>query len=415
MIGPVTTRGLGLPRPRVSLAVLVLACLGAHAAMAAQGDVFSITAGATSIWDANLFRLPSGVSFTPRSDYLIAPYADLKIEKAFSRQKLSLDATITDYRYGHYTQLNFVAPKYEARWRWTVTRHLKGILSASGDKALSSFADFRSGTNGNVVTTRNEHASLDWWVGGGLHATASGFITTSDNSQQFIQLDTAHMHGEQIGLEYHAKSGSWVKVDFRASHGDYPTRSIAEQIYGLLDRRFDRHVTRVTMFWLLDPQVQIRATGGYMSQTYPDVTLRDFSGGIGSLELTWAPFYEVQIEVGAKRRLDGWQDDIASFRSVDTVFLTPSWAVSHTVSAQLTLQRQRIRYQGKRLPISPQGVPYRQDDVSKAELALIWKVTRDFTITVSGQASHRDSGPSVDYGIFRYSDHNVALDANVSF
>ena len=390
-------------------------CLGAHACVAAPGDVFTATAGVTSIWDDNLFRLPSEISFTPRSDYVIAPYAELKIDKPFSRQKLTLDATITGYRYGHYTQLNFVAPKYDARWRWTVTRHLKGILSASGNKVLSSFADFRSGTNGNVVTQRNERASLDWWVGGGLHAIASGYLTTSDNSQRFVQVDTAHLHGARIGLEYRSSAGSWIKANFSASHGDYPTRSLTEQTTNLLDRRFDRHTARAEAFWRLDPQVTIRASGGYVSQTYPDVALRDFSGGIGSLQVTWSPLSVIEVQLGADRRLDGWQDSVASYRVTDAVYLTPTWVISHTVSAHLALRAERVSYQGQRLPISPQGVPYRTDHIARAEIELLWKVTRDFQITLSGQTSHRDSGPSVDYGLFRYSDRSVAIDANVSF
>ena len=412
---PYTKPGIGLPRGRAALAALTLVCLGAHPTMAAQGDVFTATAAVTAIWDDNLFRLPAAISVGPRSDYLVAPSAELTIDKPWSRQKLTLDATITAYRYGHYTQLDFVAPKYTARWRWTVTSHLKGILSASGDKMLSSFADFRSGTNGNVVTQRNEHASLDWWVGGGLHATASGFITTSDNSQRFVQVDTAHLHGGRIGLEYQSNGGSWIKASFSASHGDYPTRSLSEQVSGLLDRRFDRHTTKAELYWRLDPQVAIRASGGYVSQTYPDVALRNFSGGVGSMQLSWTPSRVLAIEIGADRQLDAWQDSIASDRVTDAAFLRPTWAISHTLSAQLALKRERVSYQGQRLPISPQGVPYRTDHISQAQLDLVWKATRRVTVTLSGQTSHRDSGPSVDYEIFRYSDHSVAIDANVSF
>ncbi len=389
--------------------------MGAHAAVAAPGDVFTATAAVTAIWDDNLFRLPAAISVGPRSDYVVAPSAELTIDKPWSRQKLTLDATITAYRYGHYTQLDFVAPKYTARWRWTVTSHLKGILSASGDKGLSSLAAFRSGTNGHVVNTRDARASLDWWVGGGLHAIASGFITTSDNSQRFVQVDTAHLHGGRIGLEYRSNGGNRIKASFSASHGDYPTRSLSEQVSSLLDRRFDRHTTKAELDWRLDPQVAIRASGGYVSQTYPDVAVRNFSGGVGSMQLSWTPSRVLKIEVGAERQLDAWQDSLASDRVTDAVFLRPTWAISHTLSAQLALKKERVSYQGQRLPISPQGVPYRTDHVSRAQLDLVWQATRDFTLTLSGQTSHRDSGPAVDYGIFQYSDRSIAIDANLSF
>lgn len=401
---------------RITMLTLA-ACLGAaaHTAAAAHGNVFSATVGVTSIWDNNLFLLPDAAGLAPRPDYLVAPYAKLKIDKTFSRQRLILDALVTDYRYGHYTQLNFVSPKYEAKWRWAFARHLAGTIRASGDKRLSSFAYFRKGNSGNVLTTHNESVSLDWWVGGGLHVFASGFLRSAHNSQRFRQVDSSRQHGAQVGLKYLSEAGSWIAVHFSRSHGDYPTRSLTEQDVSLLDRRFDRKNAEIEFNWLIDRQITLQATAGHLSLVFPDVVQRDFSGNYGSLQVTWSPFETVQLALGARRRLSQWQDAIASYRATDTLFLTPTWALSHTVSLQLTVQRERVTFRGHHLAITPPGLPFRDDHLSSVELGLIWKPTRRVAITLSGQASRRDSGPYANYGIYRYSDRIASLDANIGF
>lgn len=404
-----------VPRPLALLALL--ACLGARAqtATAAQGDVLTATAGVTSMWDDNLFLLPSIATIQPRSDYLIAPYAELKIDKPFSRQVLTVDVLVTDYRYGHYKGLDFVAPKYGAQWRWAFARHFTGTLSANGDKALSSFAYFRSGTSGDVVTTHNERASLDWWIGGGLHVIGSGFLRSVHNSQRFQQVDSNNQHGARIGLKYLTEAGSWITVRFSTSHGDYPTRSLTEQSVYLLDRRFDRKDTELLMHWRIDPQLRLQASAGHLSLTFPDVVARDFSGNYGALRLTWTPLRRLQVELGAHRRLSQWQDDIASYRASDAVFLSPTWTITHTVSLQVSLQRERVSFRGHPLAITPQGLPFRTDHVSTVQVGLDWKPTRNMVITLSGQDSHRDSGPYAEYFIYQYSDRIVSLDANISF
>lgn len=401
---------------RVALLALV-ACLGARVrtAAAGQGDLFSATAGVTSTWDDNLFLLPAVATLGPRSDDLIAPYAELKIDKAFSRQKLTADVGVTAYRYGHYTELDFVAPRYEAKWRWAFTRHLTGTLSANGDKALSSFAYFRSGTNGDVVTTHDERATLDWWLGGGLHVIGSGFLSSARNSQRFLQVDSNRLHGARVGLKYLTEAGSWITVRYSTAHGDFPTRSLAEQTVDLLDRRFDRKDTELLLHWRIGPQLSLQGTVGHLSLAFPDVVARDFSGNYGSLRLTWTPLRRLQIALGAHRRLSQWQDDIASYRTSDTLFVTPTWAISHTVSVQLSLRRERVRFRGHPLPITPLGLPFRTDHLSTVELGLAWKPTRRITLTVSGQTSHRDSTPYADYGIYQYSDRIASLDANIRF
>lgn len=400
----------------MALAALI-ACMGirTNVAAAAQGDVLTATAGVTSMWDDNLFLLPSIATITPRSDYLIAPYAELKIDKPFSRQVLTVDVLVTDYRYGHYTGLDFISPKYAATWRWAFTRHFTGTLSANGNKALSSFAYFRSGTNGDVVTTQNERASLDWWIGGGLHLIGSGFLRSAHNSQRFEQVDSNRQHGVRIGLKYLTEAGSWITVRYSTAHGDYPTRSLTEQAVNLLDRRFDRKDSELLLHWRIDPQLTLQGTAGHLSLSFPDVGARDFSGNYGSLRLTWTPLRQLQVELGAHRRLSQWQDNIASYRTSDALDLNPTWAISHTVSLQLSLQRERVRFRGRHLVITPQGLPFRDDHISTVALGLAWRPTRNTVITLSGQASHRDSRPYVEYGVYQYSDRLVSLDANVSF
>ncbi len=384
-----------------------LTFLAAMGAYAASGDPLTLTAGVTTLQDNNLFRIPDGSTLENRSDSLVASYAGIKVDKSWSLQKLQLNATVTDYHYRTYSQLNFLGKNYAASWNWALTPHFTGSLGVEGGNALTSFADFKSGTDGNIRTTQTRRASGDGWIGGGWHLLGSMSSGTSTNSQVFTAVDSSSTRTLEGGLKYIAASGSVLSLVQRQGRGEYPNRT-ANSFY---DNRFDRRVTLVSGTWQASGKSVITASAGRVIQSYPIASIRDFSGATGSFEHVWTPTGKLQITTALKRELGEWQDVVASYTATDTLSLSPAWLVSEKVSLQLSAKRTRKSFRGGIVS----GIPLRRDDTRSLQAGLAWNPTRQVSVNLSVQNERRDSVPVVLYSANQYADRSVSLDLRVSY
>lgn len=370
---------------------------------------WSLEPGLTMRHERNLFRLPDSDPTSATSDLVVIPALRLHGDAAWSLQSLHVDASLADHRYRNNRQLDYLGQRYAASWQWAFTPRLTGSLSTEGEKALSNFADFRSTRSGNLRRTRSDRLRFDLWFGGGLHLLGGTVSTRTRNSQLFTEVDTSRLRQAEFGLRYVTRSGSTLNLLRRQGHGRYPDRSV--DLANALDDGFERRNTDVELTWPISEKSRLGATFGRVSQSYPHVPQRNFSGNQGRIEYVWLPAAKLRIALAARHELGEWQDRGASYAATDGYTLSPTWTITEKIALNLSVQRFRRRYRGALDPT----IPARSDLVRAFECGISWRPREMFSAMLTVRAERRDSAPDAVYFAQQYAARVLTLDLRASF
>ncbi|MBL8483434.1 MAG: outer membrane beta-barrel protein [Rhodocyclaceae bacterium] len=408
-------RGVQARRPVVRGLCRVLACLPWAALAAAElpapaaGDGLSVEPGLGIRQEKNLFRLPPGDPAAAHSERVFIPYVRLRYERGWSLQSLFIDATLDEHRYRDHPQLDHQGRRYVAAWRWAITPHLSGSLAAEGEKALTSFADFRGGKDGNLQSRQTERLSLDWWMGGGMHALAGVAATRLRNSRAFTEVATSRLTQGEFGLRYVSTAGSEFTLMRRDGEGNYPDRSV-DPVNGF-DERFRRRDTEFSLAWPLSAKSQLKLNLGRVAQSYPNVPARNFSGSQWRADYLWSPAASLTLQFSARRELGEWQDRTASYVQSDSYTFAPVWAWSEKLRFRAGVMRQTRHYLGA-LDAVPQA---RRDRLRGVEYGLAWTPRSALTLGLTARTESRASSPDAVAALRDYSARSLALDVRLHF
>lgn len=403
---PGTVRGAGIRV--VAAAALWVVSIGA--VRAGEGDLCTINAGYNRVYDDNVYLLHDASS----TDFIDEPWAEIKLDKSWGLQRVTLDGTVTHYKYHDFTALSYVGDTYKAQWQWAVTPDFTGVALVTGNKQQQSFSSYQSTTTGNVVTTRTDVLAGDWKVGGGLHVTASGYGGVATNSVVAAQSASSRYSGGTAGLTYLTSLGTSFSVREDLSYGKYTDQTTVDSLL-LKDYRYDGRQTDFVVSWPIDGLSKLDATVSRVSRSHPDMSIRDYSGNAGSLAYTWTPTGKLDIVASATRAISEWEDSVASYITQDTLALNATWAATSAVSVQGGVSVGRAQFGGTQLPINLAGLPFRRDLTHTYQLGASWKPNDKLTLTCNVQASNRDSTPGIDWGNNGFSDRTVSIGAQLSF
>ena len=173
------------PSRRLRALAAAALLLAAGQARADAGDTLNFVAGTTVRHEDNLFRLPA--SLTPaelqtrigqpsKSEQVRVGYLGIRLDKGYSQQQFHLDVTATTYRYKNFSRLNFDALDYAGSWKWYLTPHLSGRLSADHKQTQANFASTTNFSGNNTTTTESRRFEADWWALGGWHLLGLSLI-----------------------------------------------------------------------------------------------------------------------------------------------------------------------------------------------------------------------------------------------
>jgi exopolysaccharide biosynthesis operon protein EpsL len=401
-------------------ATLSLACTAALAlpgpAYADAEDTLNFLVGASLYRDDNVFHLapgldPHSVGLTAgRSDTVRSGQLGLRIDKAWSLQRVQLDAATSNNRYSNYSYLSYNANTYRGAWLWQLTPRLTGTLSADRQQSLVNYADYRNFTERNVRTLENRHFDADWWLHGSWHLV--GGLTQNDlrNGSSFVQEENYRLRFAEAGAKYVAESGSWVSLVGRDGHGSYP--NIMPSAASQVDNDFRQRELELRANWQVSARSTLDGRIAHLARRHANFQARDYGGTIARLNYLWSPTAQVQIGLTAAREIGSYQDFrlpyyTSSYQVTDSLSLAPIWNFSAKAALRLKYDSSRRRYKGEIQP----GLLQRKDTPHSLLAGLDWMPTRTLTLSCTLQRDHRGSNvPGFDYD-----DNSIGLNAQLLF
>lgn len=410
-------------KKRNSAAVFVVALCTSSFAWADAEDALNFSLGAKAQFEDNLFRLSdstdteAALGKSQRSDQIYTTNAGIKIDKSYSLQRFQVDASVLDYRYATYDDLDFTAFNYRAAWLWHLTPNISGTLSADQQQTLNSFSDFRDNTNQvirqrSIQTNQSRLFNADALIGGGWHLLGGVSETRSRNSESFNAVGDYVQRGGEFGIKYVAPSENSITLLQRISKGTYQGREADPATQ--LDSGFDHNETEARLNWRLTGKSTIDARLGYVDREHDHFSSRDYDGATGRLAYLWTPTGKLRINTSLSRSLYSYQQVTNSYYTADTFSIASIWNVTDKTSLRLNYDYSRRDYSGAIQPIDES----RKDRLQTFVMAAEWLPTR--TITVSGALQHERRNSSYNDiadvgGDLEYDANSATISAQLLF
>jgi exopolysaccharide biosynthesis operon protein EpsL len=358
-------------------------------------DAVQIEASAAISRDDNLYRLPDvdprifGISPEQRSDTVRSLGIGLKFDKEYSRQHVIADLKLTDTKYDDNPQLDSTGYNGSVLWDWQIGNNWDGKLSARRRKYQASFTSTdRRLTTKDLITVTSYSASGGylfhprWRIGGGIYSQE---YTHSESTRRTSDLEST---GAVISLSYRTPSANSIGVELRRNEGEYPNRQLGA--FAVFDNNYTENEANAVVAWRLSGATLFNGTIGWTERRHDNFSARDFSGVTGRLSSTWEPTGKLRLTVTGIRDIRTLEDVTANYVLVNSVSVSPAWAVTSKIVLQATLIREEREYLGDP-GIVVTDLQTREETLKTASIGVTYSPLRYLDLTLSYQRGDRRS------------------------
>jgi exopolysaccharide biosynthesis operon protein EpsL len=355
-------------------------------------DVWSFFVGGSASYDDNFLRLPNGVQpeqvgvgNRPRGTWIYTGYARVLMSVPVSRQRFRLDLTGYSNRYADYSYLDFYSWNGRAEWLWEAGNRWKGVALITRTESLTSFADFRDFSSGNILTAYNALVDADYWIHPNWRIVGAVNYLQGRNSQPILAFDNLNQYSVEGGVRYISTAQNWLRPTLRYTRGEYPQREVPSFI---TDTSFDQYDLGLDLYWRFTGASEINGRLAYTERKLPNLSARNFSGPTGRLTYNWTPRGTGGVSLLALREIGAITDVTATYIVTSTLGVTPYWLVTPKLRLEASYNRTNRDYAGQP---AIGGIPQRDDKYNFARLGATWVPTRNWTVTLGYQFSDRTS------------------------
>lgn len=396
---------------RYSVVAVLLAIGASGTAMAADGDVLTMTATAGYNYDSNIFRVasgttPSGYSYRGDSTWSVSAAADL--DKTVGRQRFYGNAVVTDYSYQRFSFLNNDGYQGTLGYRLGFGSDSEAGVYYTGINKLNNFAD-RSGLySRNMVNQTRYGGDLLLRVAGDWMGVASLMEGRDTNSVSSQQAGNANIMAYDAGVRYAPRgSGNYIETRYRKSVVDYDAYLGVNSLYN-----YHQDEERVALLWSPNQISSIEAGAGVVRSSHEHMSSLDFDGWTGYVGYIWRPTIASSTNLRLSRDVGSAGDAWGSYARTNGISVKQTWQATSKISLDGSVQYQDRTYLGYlTADTAAAGEGQRKDKISSFGLGSGYAITNKLQTHLSVAREHRTSNVSG----YSYSDLSAALTAQYKF
>ncbi len=382
-----------------SWALFCAACFPAIALAAFdETDVTQIETSASILRDDNLYRLPDldpalmallfpTIPPERQSDTVKMMSLGLKLSKPISRQKVLLDLSVTESRYDNNPGLDNTGYNGRAALLWQLGNYWDGEVGYRRRRYLAGFADSRFLAK-DLITA--EHAIVTggyrfhprWRIAAELSTRS---LEHSAPERRTINFES---DGGAVSVTYRTPSDNSIGLEVRHNKGEYPNRQVNG--LSLFDNNFTENEANALVTWRLTGAMKLDATLGWTERNHDTLSARDFSGGTGKATATWDATGKFRIVLTGNRDIRSFEDTQTSYVLLNSVSLSPMWAILPKVMLQGDFIYETREYLGDPLA-AVRDIPIREDTLKTARLGVTYSPFRYVDLGVTYERGERRS------------------------
>jgi exopolysaccharide biosynthesis operon protein EpsL len=388
-------RALPLQPRRLAPLALALLAVFASNAQADELDTLQFRVGEIVEHDSNVFRFSDTqtpqqtqalIGRTERSDTIMQTSAGVKFNKAYSLQRIELDAEFQNFRYSRNSRLNFNAANYAAAWRWSLTPRFHGNVTTDRRQYVDNTADVQNSGQVNRRTDRATLADAEYEIGARWRALGGVFENKSKNSSPFTLIPDTSIRGGEVGARYIFREADSVAYRYRVGKGNYSNQSASTlpQLATSFDDR--EHEFRVN--WAPSGRVNVLGRLSHVSRTNSGVAGRDFSGYVGDINANWTITGKTSLAGGFIKELNSYQTTDISYYDGYRFFIAPTYKPTEKTALRIRYDQGTRTYKGSSQGFAPSG---RKDNIRLASVGWEYAPIRALTLAASLQRDQRTS------------------------
>ncbi len=370
-----------------SACILLGWSLAAAEASAQANEGPYVTASYLLQYDSNLFRLPAHVDPRPvigrdsTSEFLHVQSVGVGYEKSFSLQRLRATASLTSYRYQHFSRYDLVAKNYSLSWNWAYTPELHGRIYLEREESASNFDDAQNRTDNNGRLRKRQGLDVKYGLDGPWQLQA-GLRQSRDstNIDQFGE-DSYRQNSIEAGLQRRLGTGNRVGTRWRHSNGRTLDNPLSQDDYRQDELLLDLH-------WVLSGKTTANGNLSLIERSHPSRPDTDFSGHNASLNVNWRATGKTVLTLNGSTAIASNQTRTSTHARNDRLSLTGTWHPGSLTTVGVSLGETHRRLLGN--PAGRATDP-RRDRTSDASLFLSWNFQRNFSLQTRLQHSQRRS------------------------
>lgn len=401
----------------LALGLLVPVTNGALAQPTEPPDTLTLRAAYTLLYDSNLFRLPQATDplATLGRDSLDEQIAistvGIRLDKRYSLQRVQLDLSLVDYRYTHFSDLNFTARNYNAAWNWALTPRLRGNLVTQRQQSLSSYADVQGFSRQNQSTRTLQRLDFLYELDGAWRVLGGVARASQTDVSQLEEQDNTRTRSVDVGLRRDFVSGSHMGYTLRRAQGEYLWHDPSTPPgpgQGMVGSTFEQmsHEWRLHWVWSAKTTADIAAT--YLDRQHPGRPERDFSGVNALASVSWKASGKTTVVAAVSRDLASYQTASSNYVQTDRLSVGPVWQVSAKTTVRLRHSVAQRSFHGN--PFALADNP-RRDRTHDTSVFVDWAVQRTVLVSASlAHATRSSNTPGLDF-----SSNRAQITAQISF
>lgn len=304
-------------------------------AIASPDDAIKSYVGFSMLYDSNFLRqsdddnlvLVTGTS--DKSEFIKQVATGFDMDWTISRQHIIIKANADQNWFQNFTSLDYIGWNSQAQWNWQMGNDLNGEIGYENIQVLSGFVQLNTlvpnlENNQRYFTNAGYLFHPSGKIKFGVFRTENLF---ADKSRQFSNNieDNA-----EFNLQYLSPTGSILGLRLLATDGQYPHRQFT--VGDCQDNAYTRMNYAVTGDWHASSRTRIDGLVGYTQQHYTHLSVRDFAGITGRLNLHWQASDKARLELSAIRDIYPAQNLLANFLLIQGVEFNPTWQFSPKIA-----------------------------------------------------------------------------------
>lgn len=362
--------------------------------LAQTTETFKLFAQETVSFDDNVYRLPKSSPDDPahdtpqRGDTYFTTSAGLSFDVPVARQRLLGSVTINDSRYRTHTNLDYTGHDARIAWQWQAGNDVKGTVGYSDTSAPQSFAGVQERVT-DMLHTRQAVAGVTFNGERWLRLDLGVAWLDQTNGNWLNRYDNIDVLRGDVTLTRVWASKDTLGLLFRVEDGRYPERTGA--ITAVLPAAYRQYDTGPVFDWRLSAASRLRGALEYASRRWDTHPERDWDGFVGQLQYDWSPTEKLSLTAVARRQINPYETQKATFELISGVTLIPAWRPTERVDVAATFDYSERSYLGG--PQAACGIaPGNSDRLASATLNLAWRPARLVTVQLGAQYQDCSSG-----------------------
>ena len=385
-------------------------------AYADQFDTLNYIGSVAVDYDDNIYRLPSGadpqslIGKSTKSDLIKIATLGINLDKKYSNQEVTFNATGSVYKYTNFTDLDYTSSSFKGGWNWQFTPRFSGSLNASRVETLNNPGDTKVFTR-NLSTADSVSLKGDWWIHSNWHLLVSSSHGKTSNSVNTVNNLSTHNDSNELGVKYDHSNGKSIVLISRYLKA-YNSNQTPDPVQ-LLDTGSNERQLDLQLSWELSGKSTLSGDLQYADHRNFNYSQRNYNGFEGGLNYELGISDKTTINMSFQRNLISWWDNFNSYYVSDNFSISPTWQLSAKRVLRMSISHGINEYHE---PVFSGGNS-RHDVTESIKIGYDWIPQRAVTLSASVQRNKRTSTPTapVDYSGYGFIENSVLLSAQAYF